>query len=66
MSRAQAWMINRVAALFLPTLRFDPKTEQFTVHKSTCRNARVRHILGRPDEAWLPESRADKLVVIRE
>ena len=28
------------------TLRFDPMTEMFTVHKSTSRNARVRQILG--------------------
>ena len=48
------------------TLRFDPRTEQFTVHKSTSRNASVRQILGRPGEVWLPESGADKLVVIRE
>jgi len=48
------------------TLRFDPKTEQFTVFKSTSRNARVRQILGRPGEVWLPESGADKLVVVRE
>jgi virginiamycin B lyase len=48
------------------TLRFDPKTEQFTVHKSTSRNDSVRQILGRPGELWLPESGADKLVVIRE
>jgi virginiamycin B lyase len=47
-------------------LRFDPKTEQFTVYKSTSRNASVRQILGRPGEVWLPESGADKLVVIRE
>lgn len=47
-------------------LRFDPKTEQFTVFKSTSRYARVRQILGRPGEVWLPESGADKLVVIRE
>ena len=46
-------------------LRFDPKTEQFTVLKSTSRNASVRQILGRPGEVWLPESGADKLVVIR-
>jgi streptogramin lyase len=26
----------------------------------------VRQILGRPGEVWLPESGADKLVVIRE
>jgi uncharacterized protein with HEPN domain len=44
----------------------DPKTEQFTVLKSTSRNANVRQILGRPGELWLPESGADKLVVIRE
>jgi len=48
------------------TLRFDPKTEQFTTYKSTSRNARVRQILGQPGEAWLPESGADKWVVIRE
>jgi virginiamycin B lyase len=48
------------------TLRFDPKTEQFTVLKSTSRHANVRQILGRPGEVWLPESGADKLVVIRE
>jgi virginiamycin B lyase len=48
------------------TLRFDPKTEQFTVIPSKSRNARVRQILGRPGEVWLPESGADKLVVIRE
>ena len=48
------------------TLRFDPKTEQLAVFKSTSRNARVRQILGRPGEVWLPESGADKLVVIRE
>mgnify|MGYP001617646161 CR=1 FL=1 len=48
------------------TLRFDPKTEQFTVLPSTSRNARVRQILGRTGEVLLPESGADKLVVIRE
>ncbi len=47
-------------------LRFDPKTEQFTVIPSKSRNARMRQILGRPGEVWLPESGADKLVVIRE
>jgi virginiamycin B lyase len=48
------------------TLRFDPKTEQFTAFPHKSRNARVRQILGRPGEVWLPESGADKLVVIRE
>jgi virginiamycin B lyase len=47
-------------------LRFDPKTEQFTVFKSNSRNASVRQILGRPGEVWLPESGADKLTVIRQ
>ena len=45
------------------TLRFDPKTGQFTVFKS---NTHMRQILGRPRELWLPESGADKLVVVRE
>ena len=51
-------------------LRFDPKSEQFTVFKSNSCNASVRQILGRAGEVWLPESGAgagaDKLVVIRE
>jgi virginiamycin B lyase len=47
-------------------LRFDPKTEQFTVFKSNSRNASVRQILGRPGEVWLPESGVDKLVVVWE
>jgi len=45
---------------------YDPKTEQFTTCKSNNRNARMRQILGRPGEVWLPESGADKLVVLRE
>ena len=45
-------------------LRFNSKIEQFTVHKST---AATRAPDFRPDgEVWLPESGADKLVVIRE
>lgn len=47
-------------------LRFDPTTEQFTVIPSKNREARVRQILGRSGEVWLPESGTDKLVVIRE
>jgi virginiamycin B lyase len=48
------------------TLRFDPKTGQLTVLKSISRNARVRQILGRPGEVWLPESGVDTVVVFRE
>ena len=48
------------------TLCFDSKTGQFIVFKGNSRNARVRQILGRPGELWLPESGADKLVVMRE
>ena len=44
------------------TLRFDPKTEQFTTYKSKSRNASVHQILSRPGEVWLPESGAGKLV----
>ena len=48
------------------TLRFDPKTEQFTAFPHKSRNARVRQILGRPGEVWLPESGADKVAVLCE
>ncbi len=47
-------------------LRFDPKTGEFTTIPSKNRNSAVRQILGRPGEVWLPESGADKVVVIRE
>lgn len=47
-------------------LHFDPKTEKFTAYKSSSHSASVRQILGRPGEVWLPESKADKLVVIRK
>jgi len=47
-------------------LRFDPKTEAFTTIPSKSRNARVRQILGRAGEVWVPESGVDKLGVIRE
>jgi virginiamycin B lyase len=47
-------------------LRFDPKTEQFATIPSPSPDARVRQILGRHGEVWLPESGADKLMVIRE
>jgi virginiamycin B lyase len=48
------------------TLRVDPKTEQSTILKSKSHNASVRQFFGRPGEMWLPESGADKLVVVRE
>jgi len=47
-------------------LRFDPETEHFTVIKSRSRYANVRQFLGRLGEVWVPESGADKVVVIRE
>jgi len=47
-------------------VRFDPKTEKFTVYPLPSRGARVRQILGRPGEVWLPESGVNKLAVIRE
>lgn len=46
-------------------LSFDPKTEQFTAYASSTDNADVRQILGRPGEVWLPESGADRLMVVR-
>jgi virginiamycin B lyase len=47
-------------------VRFDPKTEKFTVLALPSRGASVRQILGRPGEVWLPLSGVDKLAVIRE
>lgn len=44
---------------------FDPKTEKFTTTAKSEEGANVRQILGRPGEVWLPESGADRLVVIR-
>ena len=46
-------------------LSFDPKTETFTPYPGSADDADVRQILGRPDAVWLPESGADRLVVIR-
>ena len=44
---------------------FDPGTETFTTYPMSQPGANVRQILGRPGEVWLPESGADRLVVIR-
>jgi virginiamycin B lyase len=45
-------------------VRFDPEAEAFTTFKLPTRNAKVRQIMGRPGEVWLPESATDKLAVI--
>ncbi len=45
-------------------VRFNPGTEEFTTFEIPSRNARVRQILGRPGEVWLPESGVDKVAVI--
>jgi virginiamycin B lyase len=46
-------------------VRFDPETEKFQVFDLPSPNAKVRQILGRSGEVWLPESAVDKLAVIR-
>jgi virginiamycin B lyase len=46
-------------------VRFNPNTEHFEVFDLPSSGARVRQILGRPGEIWLPESGVDKLAVIR-
>jgi virginiamycin B lyase len=46
-------------------VRFDPKTETFRSFPSDRPNANVRQMLGRPGEAWAPESGLDRLTVIR-
>lgn len=44
---------------------FDPETEAFTAYPTSRPGADVRQINGRAGEVWLPESGADRLVVIR-
>ena len=46
-------------------LRFDPTTEVFETFTSPRRGARVRQLLGRPGEVWVPESGTDHLVLIQ-
>jgi virginiamycin B lyase len=46
-------------------LSFDPKSERFTSYPMSEADANVRQILGRPGEVWIPESGADRLMVIR-
>jgi virginiamycin B lyase len=45
-------------------VRFDPATEQFTTFKLPTGGAKVRQILGRRGEVWLPESGTDRLAAI--
>jgi virginiamycin B lyase len=47
-------------------VRFDPTTKKFTVFDLPSPSARVRQILGRHGEVWLPESGVDKVAVICE
>ena len=44
---------------------FDPSSEEFRVFGLPDNPGNVRQIHGRPGEVWLPESAADRLVVIR-
>jgi virginiamycin B lyase len=44
---------------------FDPRTGKFKTYPKSTENADVRQINGRDGEVWLPESGADRLVVIR-
>ena len=45
--------------------RFDPVTEKFEAYAMPRPNARVRQILGRKGEVWLPESGSEYISVIR-
>ena len=47
------------------TYRFDPATEKFEAFVHPRANARVRQILGRKGEVWLPESGTEHIAVIR-
>lgn len=46
-------------------LAFDPKTESWTRYPGSAASANVRQILGRPGEVYLPESGADRIMVVR-
>ena len=46
-------------------VRFDPNSGEFSMFELPDSPGNVRQILGRPGEVWLPESAADRLVVIR-
>jgi virginiamycin B lyase len=46
-------------------VRFDPRTERFTVYRFRTPGAAVRQLLGRPGEVWGAESGLDRLVVAR-
>jgi len=46
------------------TLSFDPKTERWTAYPGSAPDARVRQILGRPGQVFLPESATDRLMVV--
>jgi virginiamycin B lyase len=45
-------------------VRFDPSAQKFTAFELPSPGARVRQILGRPGEVWLPESGTDRVAVI--
>ena len=45
--------------------RFDPASEKFETYAMARPNARVRQILGRRGEVWLPESGTEYITVIR-
>src|SRR5207244_12318502 len=45
-------------------VRFDPKSETFTVLPHSAPNAAVRQLPGRPGEAWGAMSAQDKLPVL--
>jgi virginiamycin B lyase len=46
------------------TLEFDPATEGWTRYPGSAPDANVRQILGRPGQVFLPESGADRLMVV--
>jgi len=47
------------------TLSFDPASERWTRYPGSGENANVRQILGRPGWIYLPESRLDRIMVVR-
>jgi virginiamycin B lyase len=47
------------------TLSFDPATERWARYPGSGENAQVRQILGAPGWIYLPESRLDRIMVVR-
>jgi virginiamycin B lyase len=60
--RDQVWITEWTGNV---TYRFDPASEKFEAFPMPRQGARVRQVLGRRGEVWLPESGTEYISVIR-